>query len=123
MTHFVDMARKAGEDAGQGALWGFESQDLDCTLVAWPKGGGVATHTNDEVDVVMVVLEGRALIELVGKDQQLAQGQLLVIRKGTSRRIEALSDRLVYLNVHKRRKAMGLTGTEAMRNRAKPPSR
>ena len=122
MTHFVDLARKAGEDPGLGALWGFESQDLDCTLVAWPKGGGVAKHTNDEVDVVMIVMEGRALVELVGKDQQLTQGQLLLMRKGTSRRIEALSERLVYLNVHKRRKPMGLTGIEAFRDRAKAPN-
>lgn len=117
MTHFIDIARKAGEDSGQGALWGVESHDLDCTLVAWPKGGGVDKHTNDEIDVVMIVMEGRALVELPGKDQQLAQGQLLLIRKGTSRRIQALSDRLVYLNVHKRRKLMSLTGIETFRDR------
>lgn len=117
MTHFLDMARQAGEDTGQGALWGLETQDLDCTLVAWPKGAGVAEHTNDEVDVLMVVIEGRALVEVEGRNQQLAPGQLLLIRKGTSRRIEALYERLVYLNVHKRRKPMTLGGIESYRAR------
>jgi mannose-6-phosphate isomerase-like protein (cupin superfamily) len=120
MTHFIDMARKAGEDSGQGALWGVESHDLDCTLVAWPKGEGVTKHTNEEIDVVMIVMEGRALVELPGKDQQLMEGQLLLIRKGTSRRIEALSERLVYLNVHKRRKMMGLGDLGAYRDRPEP---
>lgn len=115
MTHFIDMARKAAEDPGQGALWGIETQDLDCTLVAWPEGLGVAEHTNNEVDVLMIVMEGRALIELSGANQELAQGQLLLIRKGTPRRIEALYGRLVYLNVHKRRKPMTLSGIDAYR--------
>lgn len=109
MTHFVDLLRKAGEDSGSGALWGFETQDLDCTLVAWPKGAGVKAHTNEEVDVIMLVVEGRALIELEDKAQQLSEGQLLIISKGTERRIEAISDRLVYLNVHKRRRPMQLS--------------
>lgn len=108
MTNFVDLLRRAGEDAGRGALWGFESQDLDCTLVAWNKGEGVDTSTNDEVDVLMLVIEGRALVVDAGKERQLMQGQLLVIAKGTPRRIEALSERLVYLNVHKRRRPMTL---------------
>ncbi len=112
MTHFVDLIRQAGENTGQGALWGFESQDLDVTLVAWNKGEGVAEHTNDEVDVIMIVIEGRALVALHDKDQQLMQGQLLIIRKGCSRRIEALTDRVVYLNVHQRRKPMSLTDIE-----------
>jgi len=115
LTHFIDMPRKAGEDSGQGALWGIETQDLDWTLVAWPEGGGVAEHTNNEVDVLMIVTEGRALIELSGANQELAVGQLLLIRKGTPRRIEALYGRLVYLNVHKRRKPMALSGIGAYR--------
>jgi quercetin dioxygenase-like cupin family protein len=120
MTDFIDLARQAGENHAQGALWGIESHDLDCTLVAWTKGKGVAKHTNDEVDVVMIVMEGRALVELPGKDQQLMQGQLLLIRKGTSRRIEALSDRLVYVNVHKRRKLMGLKDRGDYEGRSEP---
>lgn len=121
LTHFKDLKRCAGEDLGEGALWGFESQDLDCTLVAWNKGAGVAKHTNDEVDVVMLVLEGRALIELEDKRQELMEGQLLILRKGAPRRIEALSDRVVYLNIHKRRKPMGLSEMDSYRER-KPAS-
>ena len=56
-------------------------------------------------------------MELPDKDQQLAEGQMLILHKGTSRRIEAISDRLVYLNIHKRRRAMGLSGMDAFRHR------
>ena len=117
MTHFVDLIRQVGENAGQRALWGSERKDLDCTLVAWNMGEGVAKHTYDEVDVIMIVIEGRALVELSYKDQQLTQGQLIIIRKESFKRIKALSDRLVYLNVHQRRKPMSLTKNEHLPGR------
>ncbi len=109
------MSRTAGEDTGQGALGGMETQCLDRTLTAWPKGGGVADHTNCERDVLMIVMVGRALIEVDGRGQELAPGHLLLILKDTTRRIEALYDRLVYLNVHKRRKPMTLGKIESYR--------
>lgn len=115
MKHFVDMTARAAEDSGHGALWGTESDDLDCTLVAWQKGSGVPASTNDEVDVAMIVLEGEASIEFADHHEQLSAGQLLVIEKGVSRQIVALSDRLVYLNVHKRRRKMQVGSMENFR--------
>jgi len=115
MKHFVDMTQQAAEDSGHGALWGTESEDLNCTLVAWPEGGGVAASTNDEVDVAMIVLEGVARVEFGEESQELTAGQLFVIEKGISRRIVAVSERLVYLNVHKRRKKMQIGEIDAFR--------
>lgn len=115
MKHFVDMTLRAAEDSGHGALWGTESEDLDCTLVAWPRGSGVAVSTNDEVDVAMIVLEGVARVELGDHPQELSAGQLLVIEKGVARKIVALSERLVYLNVHKRRRRMQIGSMESYR--------
>lgn len=118
MIYFCDLERKSGEDLGQGAIWGMESEDLDCTLVAWSKGEGVAPHVNDEVDVLMVVMEGTVHVELPEEDRRLSEGQLLLIPKGILRRIESHSDRVVYINVHKRRRPMTLSGMESYPRRA-----
>ena len=90
----------------QGAIWGTETEDLNATLVRWDAGSGVATHTNAEVDVIMVVLQGQTTVVLDGVSVDLGAGDLLVIPKDVSRQVVAGSATLTYLNVHKRRRAM-----------------
>ena len=43
---------------GTGPLWGMASNDLNATLLVWPAGYEVAEHTNAELDVLLIVLEG-----------------------------------------------------------------
>ena len=90
----------------QGAIWGTETEDLDATLVRWNPGSGVASHTNTEVDVVMVVLEGQAIVIVDGESEELGAGASLVIPKGVARQFTAGIEPLTYLNIHKRRRAM-----------------
>ena len=90
----------------QGAIWGTETEDLDATLVRWNPSSGVASHTNAEVDVIMVVLEGHAIVIVDGQAQELGIGTSLVIPKGVQRQVIAGSETLTYLNIHKRRRAM-----------------
>ena len=45
---------------GSGPLWGIASNDLNATLLVWPAGHEVAEHTNTELDVLLIVLEGGA---------------------------------------------------------------
>lgn len=96
-----------------GAMWGTETEDLDATLVSWAAGKGVAAHTNREVDVVMVVLEGRGRVQRGEEILEVEKGQVVVFPKGIERSITA-DDRLTYLNVHKRRKRL-------MPNGIRPP--
>lgn len=90
----------------QGAIWGTETEDLDATLVRWNPGSGVASHTNSEVDVIMVVLEGQATVIVDGQAQELGVGTSVVIPKNVPRQVTAGSETLTYLNIHKRRRAM-----------------
>jgi quercetin dioxygenase-like cupin family protein len=121
-TVFADLLRVAHGDPSRGALWGTESEDLDATLVAWPEGQGVARHTNDEVDVLMVVLEGTASVTVGEIVHSLATGGFLLIPKGSERLVKAVDGRLVYLNVHKRRKKMAPSSLDAFRKRTAPGS-
>lgn len=91
--------------AGQGALWGAETEDLNATLVRWEAGKGVAAHTNDEVDVVMTVLEGSGVVRIDDDEQPVEPGMVIVIPKGTEREVRATTS-LVYLNVHRRKRKL-----------------
>jgi mannose-6-phosphate isomerase-like protein (cupin superfamily) len=89
-----------------GPIWAAETEDLDCTLLQWNEGHEIAAHVNDEVDVVMTVLQGAGLIEIDGSKTILKQGVVVVIPKGATRRIQAETTPLLYINVHKRRRRL-----------------
>jgi quercetin dioxygenase-like cupin family protein len=96
----------AGE--GPGPVVGRETEDLNATLLSWPKGHEIAAHVNAEVDVIMVVFAGNGVAETDGVTHELAAGNILVIPKGAERSVRSLSDDFRYLNVHKRRRRLQL---------------
>jgi quercetin dioxygenase-like cupin family protein len=96
----VDLAQVAGD---RGPLWGLQSDDLNATLLAWPAGGGVAEHVNDEVDVLVVVLAGSLRARVDGAEHELAAGALLLVPRGTVRALDAGPAGARYLSVHRRR--------------------
>ena len=94
------------------------TEDLNATIREWPATSGPAAHVNHERDVVLVVLAGSAEIELDGIRQDAGAGEVVVIEKGSSRRITAGPLGVRYLTVHRKRagldvsKAPPLTKTE-----------
>ena len=105
-----DSATKATEGF-TGPIWAAETEDLDCTLLQWNEGHQIASHLNDEVDVVMSVLQGNGSVVVDGVRTLLKPGVIVVIPKGAHRSITAESTPFVYLNVHKRRRRLMPTGT------------
>jgi quercetin dioxygenase-like cupin family protein len=95
---------------GTGPVWGMASADLNATLLAWPPGHEVVEHTNSEVDVLLVVLEGRGVATVDGDEHGLVPGSALLVEKGSSRAIRAGADGLRYLSVHKRRGPLQIAG-------------
>ena len=100
MSGPVDLTAASGD---AGPLWGMQSDDLNATLLAWPGGGGVAEHVNDQLDVLMVVLDGSASVTLDGSAHLLSAGHVLLIPRGSARAVEAGSEGVRYLSVHRRR--------------------
>ncbi len=80
-----------------------QSDDLNATLLAWPPGGGVVEHVNDELEVIVLVLAGSAEVRLDGTAHRLEAHQLLLIPRGCARAVTAGSDGVRYLSVHRRR--------------------
>ena len=95
----VDLLRPAGT----GPLWGTATEDLNATLLAWPAGGGPDEHVNAERDVLLVVLEGDAVVTLDGEPHSVRAGEALVLEKGRARSIAAGPEGVRYLSVHRRR--------------------
>lgn len=88
---------------GAGPQWGTASDDLNVTVLSWPRGEGLEANINAELDVVIVVLagEGEAFIE--DEHHHLRRGVTLLIPKGAARGITSTSERLTYLSIHRRR--------------------
>jgi len=97
--------------SGTGPLWGMASTDLNATLLAWPPGHEVPEHVNDELDVLLIVLDGNGSATIDGEPNDLTSGSALLIPRGSRRRITASDAGLRYLSVHRRRGPLQIQGT------------
>ncbi|HEY7195792.1 MAG TPA: hypothetical protein VH306_01250 [Gaiellaceae bacterium] len=86
-----------------GPVWGAESEDLNATLLEWEAADGPPEHVNDDLDVLVVVLDGSADVTVGAERRRLDRGEALIIAKGRRRRIVAGPNGVSYLSVHRRR--------------------
>jgi quercetin dioxygenase-like cupin family protein len=94
---------EVGRLQGSGPVWGAASDDLNATLLSWKAGSGPPEHVNEERDVLVVVLDGSAMLRIDGKERQLEPGETVIIAKGEARKLTAGPDGVRYLSVHRRR--------------------
>ena len=93
---------------GPGPVWGLESDDLNATLLAWPRRGA-DEHVNPERDVLVVAIAGSGTVALDGEEHALGSGTAVLVPKGSARRITAGPAGLRYLTVHRRRGGLPVT--------------
>ncbi|GLV92725.1 hypothetical protein Slala04_41790 [Streptomyces lavendulae subsp. lavendulae] len=93
-----------------GALWRLEGVDrqLDANLVRHLPGTGGAAYTEDEVDVMLVVVEGGGTLTLDGTTSRLTPGFIGLLPRGTSRALLAGPEGLLVLTAHHRRRGMSI---------------
>ena len=108
-AEIVDLA----DGDGIGTLWAVASADLNATLLAWPPGGEVAAHRNDERDVLLIVIAGDGTLHVDQRLIELHAHRGVIVPKGTPRAICAGPRGLRYLSIHLRRS--GLTQIEPRR--------
>jgi quercetin dioxygenase-like cupin family protein len=101
--------------SGTGPVWGMASEDLNATLLVWPGGHELAEHTNEERDVLLVVLEGDVGVMVDGDEHALAEGNALLIERGRSRSLRAGAEGVRYLSVHTRRHGLQIEGLREAR--------
>lgn len=100
-SEVLDLRATIGETTGP--QWGTATNDLNGTLLSWNDGQEIAAHVNNEVDVIMVVVEGTGTLFLDGVRHEIRGGMAAVIPKGVERAIIAASTPFIYLNIHRKR--------------------
>ncbi|TCC44881.1 hypothetical protein E0H73_45145 [Kribbella pittospori] len=88
-----------------GARWTLAEagRQLDANLVHLPAGQRVATHTEPDLDVMLVVVAGSGAVGAPDDPQFVANGNLVWLPRGSTRTVTAGENGLSYLTVHRRR--------------------
>ena len=92
-----------------GALWKLaeDGRQLDANLVHLPGEHCIETHTEPDLDVLLLVAAGDGTLHSPqGIEVALAGGVLCWLPHGSTRKITAGTDGLSYLTVHRRRPGM-----------------
>jgi quercetin dioxygenase-like cupin family protein len=94
-----------------GARWTLTEpgRQLDANLIHLPPGHCVDTHTEPDLDVVLVVVAGGGAVGTPDDPRPLADGNLVWLPRGSTRNITAGQDGLSYLTVHRRRPGLQIT--------------
>jgi quercetin dioxygenase-like cupin family protein len=100
-TSTVDLTT-VDRKGGDGAVWSLpRGGDLDANLVHLRPDGAIGAHVNDDVDVLIVGIDGAANVTIDGTQHTLRAGVAIIVPKGASRAIHADPETDVsYLTVH-----------------------
>ncbi|GAA2611447.1 cupin domain-containing protein [Streptomyces violaceus] len=91
-----------------GALWRLaeSGRQLDANLIRIPPQGRIDTHTEPDLDVILLVVAGDGTLGPAADPQPLAPGSLVWLPHGSERSLVAGSRGLSYVTVHRRRPGM-----------------
>ncbi|MFC9679288.1 cupin domain-containing protein [Streptomyces sp. NPDC056948] len=92
-----------------GALWRLaeSGRQLDANLIRIPPQGRIDTHTEPDLDVLLLVVAGDGTLGPAADPQTtLAPGTLVWLPHGSERSLVAGSSGLSYVTVHRRRPGM-----------------
>ncbi|TCM36189.1 hypothetical protein [Kribbella sp. VKM Ac-2568] len=89
----------------RGARWTLSEpgRQLDANLIHLRPGQRVDTHTEPDLDVLLVTVAGAGTVGTPDGLRSLAEGNLVWLPHGSTRNITAGVDGLSYLTVHRRR--------------------
>ena len=89
--------------AHSGPIWSLNSEQLNINLLRFSTGEGIPPHINDEVDVLIVIVEGEGTLTLGDEEHPIRTGEAALIPRGARRAIRCTSSALAYLSCHRRR--------------------
>jgi quercetin dioxygenase-like cupin family protein len=92
---------------GGGVVWS-ASPGFHANLVVLDPHGRIEPHRNDEVDVLVVVLDGAGRIEVDAAPVEVAAGDAVVVPSHTTRSLRAGAGGMRYLSVHAQRRGLAV---------------
>jgi quercetin dioxygenase-like cupin family protein len=98
----ADLGTLAGLTDDRIPVWTHEGRDLDVNLIVFANGGGVGEHVNNEVDVLLIGIDGDGWVEIDGTRWALSPLHAAIVPRG-SRRSTGSDGRFAYLTCHRRR--------------------
>jgi quercetin dioxygenase-like cupin family protein len=99
----VDLPRLVALARGQRVAWSAASADLNVNLIVLQQGESIQPHRNDEVDVLVVGIDGSGELLIDGKRLRLTPDTAILIPRGAERGATALQAPFAYLTCHRRR--------------------
>jgi quercetin dioxygenase-like cupin family protein len=94
-----------------GARWTLAEpgRQLDANLIHLPAGQRVDTHTEPDLDVILIVVAGGGTIGAPDREQALADGNIVWLPCASTRNITAGDNGLSYLTIHRRRPGLQIS--------------
>jgi quercetin dioxygenase-like cupin family protein len=99
----ADLARLVDLSTDRVPVWTHTGDDLNVNLIVLEPGTGIPPHVNTEIDVLIVGVSGDGTLEIDGTAWPIAPLHAAVIPKDATRAMAAGNDRLAYLTCHRRR--------------------
>lgn len=100
----------AGQAKASTIAWGFNGDELNVTVLVWRGDEGSPEHVNNEREVLVVALEGTGEVVIDGVATALQAGDLIVIPRGTLRRIRCTGESFAYLTCHRKNPGLWIEG-------------
>lgn len=97
-------------DGAGGVVWSVSPDGFHTNLVVLDRGGSIAAHRNDGIDVLVVVLAGDGTATVDEVTIELAPTLALLVPRGATRSVAAGDRGLRYLTVHAQRAPLGIGG-------------
>lgn len=99
----VDVAGVLRHARYDGAIWSRNSEQLNINLMRLSAGARIPEHSNEELDVLLVIFEGIGELRVDDVTHQLAPGIVVAVPHGVRRAITCVSGPLVFLSAHRQR--------------------
>src|SRR3954452_2738844 len=93
----TDLSQVEGDG---GVVWSVSPGGFHTNLVVLVPGGSIASHRNDALDVLVVVLAGAGTLAVDDATIDLTPATAVLVPRGTVRGVTAGTEALRYLTIH-----------------------
>ncbi len=107
----INLLRIADRVKGQRIAWSASSEQLNVNLIILQQDERIDVHTNDEVDVLIVGIDGVGEITIGDVARRITPSAAVVVPRGVARGMSAVEAPFAYLTCHQQRATLWPTST------------